>query len=708
MTSLPSPSPSTSTSLFASKASNARMLRNIGWLSKDHPALAQVLERPLQHRFYKPIIDRGRIINLETGGTRLYDIDAREHASNELKSYFSSGPRYIGPPSTLAHCSSADSMGRQDMGFKRDLDSVFLRDHRLHPKLRDVFSKDRSLLVIFGLGLGYHIAPLIRRLRPCNVCIIETRQESLYFSSSLHDFSRWHSLCEARNGSLYFILENDVEGLESSFINFLFNKVYFFTDSFFCYSHAAISATLGRLSSRIKSIINISAVNMGYFEDQVRMLKNSRQNISLSSSTPILQDPTRLRPKREILIIANGPSLDDSLSYLSRLCVGRVVFSCGSALYTLLKNGIVPDYHCEIENIFPKFNHITKAIEDGYCLDDIILFASVTVQTDIVSEFKKRVLFLRPLTPFSYLVELDSLDSVSPMVANTALSCATTLGFTKYYFLGVDAGYKGERSHHAKDAVHFIYKDFAAQQEKQMADSTLLFRGNFGGYVRSQSLFLLSKHILEAEVRNHPRHRFYNCSDGTKFKGVIPLLPTLIEPLPDSAPAPSSSDSEDEARLYNLCPKISPADDSILLRLEEADVQRKFFADSLLEILTRISSVDSIADLQDIHNSLRLLLFRSKEASVANNYKSEEVYDFCASFYQGTIFIFFSQIYNYFIKMSNKRWSRLRVGIAVHLERRLRQMDKDLQDLFSSSRAHFMSAREFLQETDSNINSNIN
>ena len=678
-------------SFFSSKASNARMLRNIEWLSKDHPALASLLERPLSRRFYKPIIERGRIINLETGGTRLYDIDAREHASNELQSYFSSKPRHIHPPVYHLRYSSAASFARQDMIFKRDLDSVYLRDRRLHPKFRDAGNKERSLLVIFGIGLGYHIAPLIRRLRPCNVCIIETRQDSLYFSSSAHDFSRWHDLCRSRNGRLYFILEDDVEGLESSFRNFLFSSMYFFAENFFFYRHATASATLERLSAHIMSIINISATNMGYFEDQVRMLENSRENLSLSVSTLILQNPTSLRPKREILIIANGPSLDDSLTYLPRLCVGRVVFSCGSALYTLLKNGIVPDYHCEIENIFPKFNHITKALEDGYNLDEIILFASVTVQPNVVSEFKKRILFLRALTPFSYLSELDSLYSVSPTVSNTAFSCAGALGFSKYYFLGVDMGYKGERSHHAKDAVHFIYKDFAAQQEQQMSSSKLLFRGNFGGYVRSQDIFLLSKHVLETEAQSRPRHYFYNCSDGAKLKGFIPLLPTLIEQLP--APA-SSNDSQDEERLYDLCSKISLADASILLRIDEAEEQRKFFADSLLEILTRIESVDSICDLQDIHNLLRALLFDSGKTSKVKNCDSKEAYDFCASFYHGTIFILFGYIYNYFIKTSHKRWCRLRVAIAIHLERRLQQMDKDLQDVFANSRAHFISAKE--------------
>ncbi len=702
MTSLSLPS----APFFLSKVSDARMLRNIEWLSKDHPSLARSLESPLQRRFYKPLIERGRITNLEIGGTRLYEVDARQHASNELKSYFSSKPRYINPPSSHIHYSSAASFGRQDMCFRRDLDSVFLRDCRLHPKFRDVSRKERSLLVIFGLGLGYHIAPLIRRLRPCNVCILETRQESLYFSSSMHDFSRWHDLCRSRNGRLCFVLEDDVEGLESSFSKFLFDSMYFFADSFFFYRHSTVSATLERLYPRLMSIIDISATNMGYFEDQTRMLENSRKNLSLSSSTLILENPTRFRPKREILIIANGPSLDDSLSYLPRLCVGRVVFSCGSALYTLLKNGIVPDYHCEIENIFPKFNHITKALEDGYCLDEIILFASVTVQTDVVSEFKKRVLFLRSLTPFSYLSELGNLSSVSPTVSNTALSCTGALGFSKYYFLGVDMGYKGERSHHAKDAVHFIYKDFAAQQEQQMAESTLLFRGNFGGYVRSQNIFLVSKHVLEMEAQSRPRHCFYNCSDGAKLKGFTPLLPTLIEQL--SPPSPSSNESEDEERLYSLCSKISLTDESILLRIEEAEVQRKFFATSLLKIISRISSVDSVVDLQDIHTLLKELLFRSKGTPKAKNCNSEEVYSFCASFYQGTIFIFFGQIYNCFIKTSHKRWSRMRVAITTHLERRLQQMDKDLQDVFASSRAHFISARELSPTIDSNVDSSIN
>lgn len=663
--------------LQASSAHSQKTLaQSMNWLANSHPRLAKEINQNLQNRFYKEVKDKGRTVNLETGGTRLYEPDALKQTNSEIKEFFAQSKRYINTPSLKALKPVAHSKSHlHNDAFHREIYSTILRDKHSYGDHKEHANNERSLLVVFGLGLGYHIAPLIKRLRPCNVCIIETRKESIYFSASTHNFANWHKKCAERNGSLYFIVANDIDLLEATFNNFLQTKMHFFCDSFFVYEHSASSVTIKLLYPRLLSIIKNAEINRGFFEDQIRMLHNSIRNLSLSVRTPFIKLNLGLRPKRSALIIANGPSLDDSLPYLSKLCVGRTVFSCGSALFTLLKNGIVPDFQCEIENIFPKVNHINKSQEAGYDLSKITLLTAITVQCDIVSVFNKRIFISRALTPLNYILAIKSIGNISPTVSNTAFVCANAIGFTEQYFLGTDMGYKQGRKHHAKDAVHFLDKEREKAEEKTQSESNLVFRGNFGGQARTQIILYSSKQVLEYEAESYTLHKLYNCSDGVKLKGFSPLLPTLIKHLTEE----ECKKLHSQKTVEELCPNVSLADNILLSRIEKAQAEQRHCADTILKIFAPIAKVDSVCDLQSIHNKLKELFVHCEEIPTLAKNDGNDTHNFLLNFYVGTIFIFIKQIYNYYISVSHAQWCRIRSRISAMLQSRIKLMQLDLQ-----------------------------
>ena len=659
--------------------------RNMAWLAESHPPLFHRLDSSLSGRFDKPLRERGRIVNLETGGTRLYEPHAPSFAKQELEKYFAAQNFFAAHSNrSEVQSSSHKARAREDWILERDLKSVFLHDERAQRKRDLAPRRERSLLVVFGLGLGYHIAPLLQRLKPCNVCILETRKENLFFAARSQDFTRWSRMCAQRQGRVFLVVEEEVEELERIFTHVLSEELHFFADGFFFYRHATQGAGLRRLEPRMANILQSALRNRGFFEDQLRMLANSVRNLSLSASSAFLQPRLRVRQKEEVLILANGPSLDDALPCLPRLCRGRVVFSCGSTLYTLLKNGIVPHYHCEIENIFPPAHHLVKIREAGYDLDNTTLLAAVTVQPDVVASFPKRVLFSRPLVPFSCASDIEPLSEASPTVANTALSCAQAMGFSTFYMLGVDCGYKQGRLHHAKDAVHFLDENLKKHEDERQQRSRLVFRGNFGGYVRSQEVLLATKQMLELKARRHALNRFYNCSDGAFLKGFVPMLPSLIQPLDDTDSTPHKNDM-----WHDICPRLSLADTTLQARLQQAQQQLDACTQHLESLFATLQEAESITDLQALHKELRAFFAPNNDGTHEQHQdpprQDRQDRALVQIFYIGSVFIFFNHIYRCYLATSKRRWYRLRRELSAHVQRRLQSMKPRLEQAFADA-----------------------
>ena len=674
--------------------------RNMAWLAESHPPLFRRMEATPVGRFDTPLFDRGRIVNLEMGGTRLYAPNAPLQAKQETDKYFADKKFFVAHRKKIyVKSSSRKAAARADWMLTRDLKAVFLKDGRRHGARHAPPTQERSLLVVFGLGLGYHIAPLLRRLKPCNICILETRRENMFFAARSQDFARWSRLCAAREGRVFFVVEEETEDLERVFTHVLSEELHFFADNFFLYRHATMGAGLRRLEPRMADILQSALRNRGFFEDQLRMLDNSIGNLSLASSSAFLKPRLRVRQKEEVLILANGPSLDDALPYLSRLCRGRVVFSCGSTLYTLLKNGIVPHYHCEIENIFPPAHHLVKIREAGYALDAITLLAAVTVQPDVVASFSRRVLFSRPFVPLNYASDFEPLDDAAPTVANTALSCAQAMGFSTFYLLGVDCGYKQGRLHHAKDAVHFLDEEFKRLEDERQQRSHLVFRGNFGGYVRSQEVLLATKQILELKARKHPLDSFYNCSDGAFLKGFVPMLPSLIETL--SLSLDDTDRAVHNTRMWqDICPRLSLADAGVQTRLEQAQKQVASCSQRLERLFASLEEVDSVAGLQALHKGLRAFFALQSEMASDGAREERRVRDLVVYFYIGSAFIFFNYIYECFLDSSRERWIRMRREISACVQRRLRGMRPCLEGALGD--AHERVARALREQQDAN------
>ena len=89
-------------------------------------------------------------------------------------------------------------------------------------------------------------------------------------------------------------------------------------------------------------------ITSGYFEDEIEMIRNCHANLRRWDFRVIESVPVR-EQSFPVLIVGAGPSLDRDMPHLKALRERAIVVSCGTSIGILLKNGIRPDLHCEIE-----------------------------------------------------------------------------------------------------------------------------------------------------------------------------------------------------------------------------------------------------------------------------------------------------------------------------------------------------------------------
>ena len=121
------------------------------------------------------------------------------------------------------------------------------------------------------------------------------------------------------------------------------------------------------LNERIK----VFYLSSGFFEDEILMMRNTYYN--LRGTAFRLVDRKRHRERSTpVFVVGSGPSLDRDIAAIKKWRDRAIVFSCGTAIGILLKNGIRPDLHVENENTFPLVKNL-REFKRRYGFDGIRL-----------------------------------------------------------------------------------------------------------------------------------------------------------------------------------------------------------------------------------------------------------------------------------------------------------------------------------------------
>lgn len=382
-------------------------------------------------------------------------------------------------------------------------------------------------MIIFGSGLGYHINYLCENSTITNLFIYEPEPDIFY--ASLHSID-WGKILERfsekRKNITIQIGINSGEFINNISIYFSKNGHFSATKNHI-YKHYSSQEIIDSID-KFYSIIHRMFQGWGFYEDELLGFSHTL-NILAKKGRLILEKNsfnTNNIKNAPILILANGPSLDTDLQWIKENKNKFIIFSCGSTLKSLYKNGITPDFHIESERTKDVYNWIID-INDASYLKKIYLLSFNNIYPDSVDFFKGFIYGLKSNdTGAKFIIRSLSMINpgiivnCNPTVTNAALALASYLGFKDIYFFGVDMGFKNNQNHHS---LHSAYYEKNSLFYKEKIESQIKVLGNFNEEIITTLELDYSRYYIERHLKDFPEISAKNCSDGAKIAFAEPI-----------------------------------------------------------------------------------------------------------------------------------------------------------------------------------------
>jgi hypothetical protein len=382
-------------------------------------------------------------------------------------------------------------------------------------------------LVCFGLGLGYHLQPLIEQVKPVSICIVEPNPDFLYHSLSVMD---WEPILAFREESplrLTIVTQSEpgiMAKAARQHVRCSGPVAIDWTRIFEAYPSPLFdvaSAEFGRDAHLI-------GIGLGFMIDEMEMTRASYMNMCDGRYSMFKR--SRIALSVPVFVIGSGPSLDDDIDFIRENQDRAIIISCGTAARVLLRNGIRPDFQMLLENGAGPYRAL-EAMAKEHDFGDAVLIGGNTVEPRVKTLFKNAVFFYRPALS-SYAMfspgEEFSIEEPGPTVVNTGVSAALNMGFRELYLFGVDLGTRDKRRHHSKDSLYRHADDQMEDVDGAMDFDPEIYSsrgvGNFGGLIHTETIMMWTRDALTQLIgRFRPGAEVFNCSDGLLIENTKPM-----------------------------------------------------------------------------------------------------------------------------------------------------------------------------------------
>jgi len=470
------------------------------------------------------VFENGKPIDVDVGGVRLYQEPAEVSAEKQVQSYFEN-PDRIGFADP-AHCNLSPISKDILEDIKGYIKDEYKKEIASYPVV------DSGFCFVFGIGLGHHIKPLMEQSAAKMLVLIEPQPALLGASFDALDWEELFQAAEELSINIRFIVGTKPDVIVRVIERLIWEDGQTFLEGSYAFVHYP-SWELLEARKVLNEKLPVSYLSSGFYEDELLMMANTYGNLH-GFPLSFLERSRKVAQDFPVFIVGSGPSLDKDIEVVKKWRNKALIFSCGtSSLGILLKNGIVPDFHGENENSWPLVENLRKYAEQ-YDLSPITYVASTSVNPEASKLFTKRWFYYR--MGLSATASLNQghvpLLGADPLVANSAFASMISLGFSNFYFFGVDCGRRTEHGHHAGEAIYYEddYDNYLEGESFELLENEFnrVVPANFGGEALTTWYLDMSRASF-ALLCQRTGIKPVNCSDGAKIDGAIPKASAALK-----------------------------------------------------------------------------------------------------------------------------------------------------------------------------------
>lgn len=213
---------------------------------------------------------------------------------------------------------------------------------------------------------------------------------------------------------------------------------------------------------------------------------------------------------REVVLVAAGPSLDNSMDFLREASREKVIVAVARVWKKLLDEGIVPDYVVTMDA-----HEITMKQMEGIDNEDVPLIVDSTAYWGVAVNYggEKYIAYQKDYENAERRAKESGhrIYETGGSVLTLCLDIVLQLGAKVVYFAGADLAYPGGWSH-VSGTMNRMKMDISAMRPVEAVDGNIVYA--------DYSLIGFRKWI-EGKISEYPRVKFYNLSNcGAKIAGT--------------------------------------------------------------------------------------------------------------------------------------------------------------------------------------------
>ena len=534
----------------------------------------------------------------------------------------------------------------------------FIHQHKDTPKLgTHEIIQELPMLVINGGGLGYPILELCSHIEPKFIFYIEPDLEIFLCSLGVIDWIQLLDFLDRNNQTIIFIIGQNGNESYSNYSKYIFQQ-YPFLQSYQLYFTHYSSPNTETFLTQIKANTTIGFKSNGMFDDSIFGLNNIILN-SQKYKYLIKEEYNRFN-HLPIAIIANGPSLDDDLKFLTAHQNNFITVACGTAITALEHVGIIPDFYVAVERI----DEVYKSLL--YVKNQEIFRRTINISVDVVhpltmNMFSNNIIVSKPGEQLQYYFkdlpstaakfnDLIICEHTNPLVANCAISIFLNLLFQNYYLFGVDNGSVDLSKHHSENSYYYEHKTNQQSNILNIMDSDEPVKGNFTNKIYTNTLFNLCRKHIEQEIEKHPHAHIYNCSNGAFIRGTTPIHSYEL------------NISDDLTNLKREYVNYLQKEKSKTITLTQSDISYLYDTNKFNQIVDQIISIWQTQ--RQSHTRLSIIRKMNDTTAIL----SKKHFNFIRTILNGSLCVYFSLIiYSMYIYKSDKLSLQLADKCIDHL-----------------------------------------
>lgn len=397
-----------------------------------------------------------------------------------------------------------------------------------------------SHILFYGVGLGYHIQEILKRNKDIKFSIYEPDIAVFKKFLSIVDLNQWkpnehliNVITETHNDDVKINLKRFTHLLDEQVSVVIFgsydriypDKTKLFVQKF----REAIHENLEIMASKITF--------------SKREAINGLKNLPHILKTPnILHGHNQMFKNKPAIIVAAGPSLNQEFENLRKIKEAGTayIFSVGSAINSLISNGLYPDASFSYDGSIMN-TKVFKKIIDNHITDIPLIFGS-TIGYETVEKYPGKManFFVRHDSAVEALLQRKSGEEILvterlTTISSITISALSKIGCSPIILVGQNLGYLKDQYY--ASGIDYV-QSVASQKQK---DTALTAKDVYGNDMLSSSGHMVMRVEMEKFIKAiQPVTIINTTKGGAHIEGTtfMPLERVISELLSDRVVIP--------------------------------------------------------------------------------------------------------------------------------------------------------------------------